>query len=228
MKHLKLFEEFDNTKINDIDLVFSNTHKSLFDITAKKVAYRLGCKRPKFLGNGTFGVYYKLDDTKGLKITYDKNEAIFADKIMNRECDFIAKCYEVYEVDIKDSPFREKIYAIVTEILDPLFESEVDVYDEFIYDIVYNEHKFDYNLDEFKEIFSQYYDKKFYYNYYELYKSLVGIMKETKSIFGAINLDIDNASNLGKWLRGFKLIDYGHFTKRTELNLPIIKINKII
>lgn len=227
MKHLKLFEEFDDL-IDDIDLVFSNTHKSLFDIISKKVAYKLGYKMPKFLGNGTFGVYYKLDDTKGLKITYDKNEAIFADKIIDRDCEFIAKCYDIYEVDIKDSPFSKKIYAIVTELLDPLFDKEVDVYDEFIYDIVYNEHKLDYSLDEFKEIFSEYTDIKFLYNYYELYKSLVGIVKETESIFGTINLDIDNASNLGKWSRGFKLIDYGHTTKKVELNLHIIKINKIL
>jgi len=75
-----------------------------------KIANELGYKLIKKLGGGSYGTAFLTSDNKVFKVTYSSGDAGAADSLINKKCEYLANCYNVYETN--------EFHIIVMEKLD--------------------------------------------------------------------------------------------------------------
>ena len=185
-----------------------------FEIVSKKVSEYLGFGNTEIIGSGNYGCYSKLDSDKGLKITTDMREIIFASKIFKKDFVYIAKCYDFFKIEQKDSSFNKPLYGIVVENLEDIGDDiKVSDYD-FCYDLVFIYEDYKHSFESLKDL---YIDTN--YDIFNLYTSMIGMKKECESLFSSFGFDLDEVGNIGKsknYDTIFKLQDYGH-------SIPMVK-----
>jgi hypothetical protein len=82
---------------------------------ANAVIKKYGYGEPKYISGGGFGHAYDIGDEKVLKVTTDKTEAIENLELLDKNPEYIAKPYAVYQVDSKTIPVQ--MYVIILEKL---------------------------------------------------------------------------------------------------------------
>lgn len=104
MRYIKLFEEFGGS-------VISSNFNYWIEILNK-----LGYKGVSPLQGGHFGFCFLTDESKVVKITFDKGDAVAAYILKNKKNEYLVDYYKSYILNIKDLP-KKNIYVVEMEYL---------------------------------------------------------------------------------------------------------------
>lgn len=106
MRYIKLFEEFGGSTIS------SNMNYWI------EILNKLGYKGVSPLKGGHFGFCFLTDESKVVKITFDKADAVTAYILKNIKNEYLVDYYNSYILNIKDSPdIKRNIYVVEMEYL---------------------------------------------------------------------------------------------------------------
>ena len=106
MRYIKLFEEFGGSTIA------SNLNYWI------EILNKLGYKGVSPLKGGHFGFCFLTDESKVVKISFDKADAVAAYILKNIKNEYLVDYYNSYILNIKDSPdIKRDIYVIEMEYL---------------------------------------------------------------------------------------------------------------
>jgi len=124
MKYLKKFNEH---------IIYT---KMPIDDFAKLVALELGYNDSnKYLGQGGYGMAYRVSDKHVIKITTDEAEAVIANSLRSKNTKYIISYYDVREIDSKLIEDDTQHYVIVMDYASKLTQEESDVLNSIAFNL---------------------------------------------------------------------------------------------
>lgn len=172
------------TKVNDFNSLIGLLKKlgiSKSDFLSQYNASEFG-----FLGSGSYGKVFKLNNRLALKLTTDDNEVEKAKRLKGKKNKNLINIYEVYDLDVKSK--QGYLSIIILELCKPLPQNLMHDIHTSNYDI--NQY-IEFNNEESLNKISSFLDKK-------LTDDIINMKKELESLGLIEDIDIHSGNFLMK------------------------------
>ena len=216
------------------EVLDEEVNRDVADSIANQVAEKFNFGTPKYLGSGSNGVAYDINNKLVLKITGDRSEANENLELIGKPLKYIAQPYKVFS--IKSASTEKELYVIILEKLktdkakfqaikdrlDFAFEKIMDVTLGYVLD--YYLHGFANGVDEDK--IQKYMSRN--PGDAEYFNGLLKIMEEVKK-YGIESMDYVNPTNLGykpDGSLGFFDVGFGNYYFKSENQPEDIDVNE--
>ena len=208
--------------------------RDVADSIANQVAEKFNFGTPKYLGSGSNGVAYDINNKLVLKITGDRSEANENLELIGKPLKYIAQPYKVFS--IKSASTEKELYVIILEKLKTdkakfqAIKDRLDFAFEKIMDVTLGD-----VLDYYLHGFANGVDEDKIQKYMsrnpgdaEYFNGLLKIMEEVKK-YGIESMDYVNPTNLGykpDGSLGFFDVGFGNYYFKSENQPEDIDVNE--
>lgn len=100
---------------------------------SNKITHLFGYNKIKFLGNGQYGIAFKvIGEDKVIKLTTDKEEARIAEKLRSKNTKYITNYYDIRQIQFDGIDDKINLWAIVLDKVNPIPKDYFITYNAYL------------------------------------------------------------------------------------------------